>query len=108
MGNYHCYKQNEKIQIKSYEPTDYINIDNNEFFIDDSIEEAPLDYNQTEKGNVTISSFNQINNTNNTFQSKLRITKNCEENNINQNENQNRIKRQNSVKISKLINKKFY
>ena len=74
MGNYNCYEQNEneKIQIKSYEPKDFINIDNNEFFISDSIEQVSLDYSQTNKGNITISSFNQINNTINTFQSKIK------------------------------------
>lgn len=104
MGNYNCYKQNEneKIQIKSLEPKDLINIDNNEFFISDSIEKVSLDYSQTEKGNVTISSFNQINNTYNTFQSKLKLSKSSEENIHNENEPQKKEK-QNSVKIIKLI-----
>ena len=102
MGNYNCYEQNEneKIQIKSYEPKDFINIDNNEFFISDSIEQVSLDYSQTNKGNITISSFNQINNTINTFQSKIKISKSFEQNNNNKNE-QNNLIRQNSVKIIK-------
>ena len=103
MGNYNCYEQNEneKIQIKSYEPKDFINIDNNEFFISDSIEQVSLDYSQTNKGNITISSFNQINNTINTFQSKLKISKSFEQNNNNSKNEQNYITRQNSVKIIK-------
>ena len=66
MGNLNCYeqKENEKVQIKSYNPVEILNIDEENFFIDNSYKSIPLEYSQTNKDENIITSFEQINKTN--------------------------------------------
>ena len=66
MGNLNCYeqKENEKVQIKSYNPVEILNIDEENFFIDNSYKSIPLEYSQTNKDENILTSLEQINKTN--------------------------------------------
>ena len=71
MGNLNCYeeKESEKAQIKTNNPSELINIDAQNFFIEYSLNSIPLEYSQTNKEpDLLLSSFDQINNTIKTFQ----------------------------------------
>ena len=74
MGNLNCYeqKENEKVQIKSYNPVEILNIDEENFFIDNSYKSIPLEYSQTNKDENIITSFEQINKTNKLYKQEFR------------------------------------
>ena len=64
MGNLNCYeqKENEIVQIKSYNPYEFLNIDEENFLIDNSFKSIPLEYSQTNKDDKILTSFEQISN----------------------------------------------
>ena len=70
MGNLNCYeeKESEKAQIKTHNPSEFLNIDDQNFFIEYSLDSIPLEYSQTNKDQgLLLNSFDQINNTTKSF-----------------------------------------
>ena len=74
MGNLNCYeqKENEKVQINSYNPVEILNIDEENFFFVNSYKSIPLEYSQTNKDENIITSFEQINKTNKLYKQEFR------------------------------------